>query len=65
MTGQHRHVEQAGTLNEAEFRALFQRLRRRADWGPADRRGTLNYITPADILTAVGGVRLGQTVTLA
>jgi hypothetical protein len=65
MTGPHRHVEQAGTLSETEFRALYQRLRRRADWGPADRRGALNYITPAEILTAVGGVRLGQTVTLA
>jgi kynurenine formamidase len=65
MTGQHSHVEQAGMLSEAEFRALYQRLRRRADWGPADRRGALNYITPAEIRTAVGGVRLGQTVTLA
>src|ERR1039457_4065032 len=46
MTGQHRSVEQAGRLSAADFRALYQRLRRQADWGPADRRGALNYITP-------------------
>jgi hypothetical protein len=34
-------------------------------WGPDDRRGALNYITPADVLAACGQVRLGHTVSLA
>jgi hypothetical protein len=28
-----------------EFRALYERLRGQAPWGPDDRRGALNYIT--------------------
>ena len=34
-------------------------------WGPDDRRGALNYITPAEVLAACGSVRLGRTVSLA
>ena len=34
-------------------------------WGPDDRRGALNYITPAEVLAAWGEVRLGRTVSLA
>src|SRR5690349_7249340 len=52
-------------LGEAEFRELYRRLRRHADWGDADRRGALNHITPAKILAAVGEVRLGRSVSLA
>jgi kynurenine formamidase len=55
---------QAG-LSAAEFRELYQRLRQHASWGPADRRGALNYITTAEILAAVGEVRLGVSATLA
>jgi kynurenine formamidase len=51
-------------LNAAEFGELYQRLRRGADWGPADRRGALNHLTPAEVLAAVGEVRLGRTVSL-
>src|ERR1017187_10476010 len=46
LSRQHRSVEQAERLSAADFRALYQRLRRQADWGPADRRGALNFITP-------------------
>src|SRR5260370_19725354 len=51
-------------LDAAEFGELYQRLRRGADWGPADRRGALNHLTPAEGLAAVGEVRLGRTGSL-
>jgi kynurenine formamidase len=52
-------------LDAAEFSALYRRLRRASAWGPADRRGALNNITPARVLAAVSEVRLGRTTTLA
>src|SRR6516225_10928135 len=55
----------AGQMTEAEFRTLYDRLRGQPPWGPDDRRGALNYITPAEILAALGEVRLGRTVSLA
>ncbi len=51
-------------LDAAEFGDLYQRLRRAAAWGPADRRGALNHLTPAEVLAAAGEVRLGRTVSL-
>ena len=54
-----------GQMSEAEFRALYNQLRGQLPWGPDDRRGALNYITPSEILTAVGEVRLGRTLSLA
>jgi hypothetical protein len=64
MTGQRGCVGKA-RLSETEFRALYQRLRQQARWGAADGGGALNYITPAEVLAAVGEVRLGRTATLA
>jgi len=52
-------------MTEAEFRSLYERLRRQVPWGPADRRGALNQLGPAQIQTAAGEVRLGRTVSLA
>jgi kynurenine formamidase len=52
-------------MDAAAFGALYQRLRRAAAWGPADRRGALNNITPAQVLAAAGEIRLGRTATLA
>jgi kynurenine formamidase len=52
-------------LSEAEFRALYDRVKRMSRWGPADRRGGLNNITPAEVAAAAGGVRRGRTVSLA
>jgi kynurenine formamidase len=49
----------------ADFRALYQRLRGQAQWGPDDRRGALNHITPARLAAAAGEVRAGRTVTMA
>ena len=54
-----------GSMTEAEFRALYERLRGQLPWGPGDRRGALNYITPAEVLAAAREVRLGRTVSLA
>jgi kynurenine formamidase len=51
-------------MDSAAFSDLYQRLRRATPWGPEDRRGGLNYITPAQVLAAAGEVRLGRTVTL-
>jgi kynurenine formamidase len=58
-------VRPPGQMTEAEFRSLYERLRGQLPWGPDDRRGALNYITPAEILAALGEVRLGRAVSLA
>jgi len=52
-------------LDEADFRDLLDRSRRRVPWGPADRRGALNYITAKTMLAAVGEVKYGHTVSMA
>jgi kynurenine formamidase len=52
-------------LTEREFQALYERLRRTASWGPADRRGALNNISPADVVAAASDVRAGRAVSLA
>lgn len=51
-------------LSSAEFGALYQRVRRQAPQGAAD-RGALDTITAAQVLAAVAEVRSGRTVTLA
>jgi kynurenine formamidase len=52
-------------LSHADFQALYERLRDGVRWGPNDRRGTLNLITPDRRAAAAREVLLGQTVTLA
>ncbi len=52
-------------MTEAEFRALYGRLRAQVPWGPDDRRGALNYITSAEVLAACAQVKLGRAVSLA
>jgi len=52
-------------MTKAEFQQLYDQLRARPSWGPADRRGALNYITPATVLAAVAGVKLGRAASLA
>jgi kynurenine formamidase len=56
--------ERSPALDSAAFTALYQRLRRTMPWGPDDRRGALNYLTPDRVLAAAAEVRLGRTVTL-
>jgi kynurenine formamidase len=52
-------------LSAAEFRDLYSRLAHTASWGASDRRGALNNITSARVLSAIGEVRAGRTVSLA
>jgi kynurenine formamidase len=52
-------------LDAAGFSGLYERLRRLPAWGPADRRGALNHLTPDRVRAAAGEIRLGQAVTLA
>jgi kynurenine formamidase len=54
-----------GRLTEGEFRELYERLRAVPEWGPRDRRGALNYITPDVVAAACRDVRLGRSVSLA
>jgi hypothetical protein len=69
MTGTHSAAgsaaASAGPMSEAEFRGLYEQLRGKLPWGSDDRRGAPNYITPAEVLAAVGEVRLGRTASLA
>ncbi len=55
----------AEQMTEAEFRALYERLRQQVPWGSDDRRGALNYIGRAEVLAALGEATLGRTVSLA
>ena len=52
-------------LSAAEFRALYDRVKHMSQWGPADQRGALNNIAPAQVTAAAGGVRHGRSVSLA
>ncbi len=52
-------------VNEADFRAMYDRLQQLPRWGPADRRGALNYLTAGRVRAAAGEIRLGRTVSLA
>ncbi len=49
-------------MTEAGFRELYDRLRAGVPWGPDDRRGALNYITPDEVRAAAAEVQLGRTV---
>ncbi len=62
MTDQH---VSAARLTEPEFRALYDRLRAIPGWGPRDRRGALNYLTPDLVAAACRDVRLGRSVSMA
>ncbi|MGW7683047.1 cyclase family protein [Kribbella sp. NPDC054772] len=65
MTGTQ-HTEPArGQMTQDGFRALYRRLRDDRPWGPDDRRGALNYLTPTERLAAAREVRLGRAVSLA
>ena len=64
-TGTDPAVPPPGRMTEAEFRLLYERLRGQVPWGPDDRRGALNYVTPAEVLAATSEVKLGRTMSLA
>ena len=52
-------------MSEAQFRALYRRVKQASDWGPADRRGALNHIMPARVAAAARDVSAGRAVSLA
>ena len=52
-------------MSAADFQALYGRVRMQARFGPGDRLGALNYLTPARLVAAASEVRTGQTVSLA
>lgn len=52
-------------MDESDFRHLFDRLRASVPWGPDDRRGALNYITPDVVVAAASEVTIGRNVSLA
>jgi kynurenine formamidase len=63
-------VVEAGRVSEfqlsaAEFRALYERVKHMSRWGPADRRGALNNVSPAQVVTAASAVWRGRSVSLA
>src|SRR6516164_4961242 len=51
-------------MSAADFDALYQRLQGTVAWGPDDRRGALNHITPVHVLAAASEIRLGRTAPL-
>jgi kynurenine formamidase len=55
----------ARELSREQFRALYDRLRLLPGWGPRDRRGALNYLSPDLVAAACRDVRLGRPVSLA
>jgi kynurenine formamidase len=52
-------------LSADEFRALYDRVKHMSRWGPADRLGALNNISPDQVAAAAGGVSRGRAVSLA
>jgi kynurenine formamidase len=52
-------------LATADFQALYERLRGYPQWGSDDRRGALNYLTPARLLAAATEIRIGRSVSMA
>ena len=52
-------------LSAAEFRDLYRHLAQATRRDADDRRGALDYLTPAQVLAAAGEVRSGRTVSLA
>jgi len=52
-------------MSAQEFDKLFQSVSNRGRWGANDERGTLNYITPAEVCRAASLVRSGKSVSMA
>ena len=50
-----RVVVAAEPMTEADFRSLYTGLRAQVPWDAQDRRGALNYLTPAERLAAERG----------
>jgi kynurenine formamidase len=61
----HTRPDDTPRLTPAEFEQLFSGLAAAGGWGPDDRRGALNNLTPEHVLAATREVRSGQAVSLA
>jgi hypothetical protein len=51
-------------LSAAEFRALYGQVKHMSRWGPADRRGALNNVSPAQVVSAASDVWRGRALSL-
>lgn len=58
-------VEPARVASEQEWLGYFDELSNWGRWGPDDRRGTLNLITPEKVASATQLVRDGRSVSCA
>jgi kynurenine formamidase len=52
------------TVGKAAIAEAHEKLRNWGRWGPDDQIGTLNHITPADIIAAAGLIRQGKVFAL-
>jgi kynurenine formamidase len=61
------HMQERSTnrYTLADIRATAERCKNWGRWGPDDEAGTLNFITPADIVTAAALIRRGAVFSLA
>ena len=53
------------SANDAELRALFDKVQNWGRWGADDQRGALNHIGPAEIAGAAALVKDGRSVSLS
>jgi kynurenine formamidase len=52
-------------VSQADFEAMFERVKTWGRWGPDDERGTMNYLTPTHVAAAARLVRSGRTASMA
>jgi len=52
------------SISIEEFEELFEKPKNWGKWGTKDVKGTLNYITPEKIRTAVALVKTGRSVSM-
>ena len=58
-----RHYDEK-PFDMAHLRATAERCKNWGKWGPDDEAGTLNYVTPEDIVAAAGLIRRGKSFAL-
>lgn len=59
------HAKSAAFLSQAEFEDIFGSVCNWERWGPADAKGTLNYITPKHVCAAAALFRSGRALSLS
>ena len=53
------------SVSVAEFESIFESVKNWGRWGPDDKLGTLNYVTPDIVRAAAALVRSGRRVSMA